>query len=231
MAQTKIVTLFLPIYLVAQDLDLDGVDDEVDECPNSSFSDIVEKNGCKSETLNREWSVNLLYGNSYFENTLSHFFQSDFKYKSVSTGIIFYKETINYLFSYEINTHNFLISTSAETNFKSEYSISSDVNYIYSDSLVIFFGYIYSSFEQSKLEYFTSKSHTFYNGISKSFGQSSFSASYSNSSPFEKDTQNLEFIATSYSLQISDWSFSISASKNIIDNSAFFYSSSIGFQY
>ena len=152
MAQKTTLIFLIPIYIYAQDLDFDGVEDKFDKCPNSSFSDIVKENGCKIENLKSEFKVNLLYGNTYFQEEFSHFFQTDIQYKSFSAGVLFFKDEIDYLFSYSFNWNKYILSLSSETNLNKNYSVSSDLTYIYSETLTIFGGYIYSSFEISKLD-------------------------------------------------------------------------------
>jgi len=230
MAQKKILVFLIPISIYAQDLDFDGVEDKFDKCPNSNFSDIVEKDGCKVENINREWNINLLYGNTYFQDSFSHFFQSDIQYKSISAGILIYQDEIDYTFSYSINWEKYILSITSETNFNQNYSISSDLTYMYSNNFTIFGGYIYSSFDISKYKYFISKSDTFFGGLSQRFGKHNFSISYSNSSPFQKESTNIQFISSSYNVQLLDWIFSFSTTQNIVD-SEIFYSSSVGFQY
>ena len=75
--------LSLTIGLLAySDSDLDGVDDKIDLCPNTPFSDLIDINGCSIKSLVSPHRFDVIYGisNSKIESvkTTSHNLQLDY---------------------------------------------------------------------------------------------------------------------------------------------------------
>ena len=47
------------------DIDLDGVDDSLDKCPNTPITDIVDENGCSVKSVIVEQYFDIIFGVSY----------------------------------------------------------------------------------------------------------------------------------------------------------------------
>ena len=59
-------TLFVSTTLFAYvDSDMDGVSDKNDKCPNTPLTDLVDKNGCSTKKLYREYHFDVVYGFNY----------------------------------------------------------------------------------------------------------------------------------------------------------------------
>ena len=78
------------------DSDLDGVDDAVDKCPNTPFTELVDINGCTTKILVSQHHYDVIVGASYSDSdyqtlnktdTLSTTLQADYYYKNFSLGI------------------------------------------------------------------------------------------------------------------------------------------------
>ena len=84
-----LLLLGLSISLLAySDYDLDGVDDKLDMCPNTQFSDLIDMNGCSVKSLVSPHHFDIIYGISISElesvQTTSQSLQVDYYYKSFS---------------------------------------------------------------------------------------------------------------------------------------------------
>jgi len=83
---TTIFTLGTPL-LAYNDQDLDGVRDEIDECPNTPFLDLVNKKGCTIKSLVSPHHYDIITGISYSNDTsdsVSSSLQFDYYYKKFS---------------------------------------------------------------------------------------------------------------------------------------------------
>jgi hypothetical protein len=90
----------------AVDTDFDGVDDTIDKCPNTPFSDLADPNGCTTSSLYTPTYYDIIIGANYassnpntLENskTYSTTFQADF-YKGNVSGQIqssYYQSDVN----------------------------------------------------------------------------------------------------------------------------------------
>ena len=76
-----------------EDFDLDGVDNKVDKCPNTPFSDLVDINGCTVKSLVSAHNFDVILGVSYSDadyqtlnktDTLASSIQADYYYKNFS---------------------------------------------------------------------------------------------------------------------------------------------------
>ncbi len=75
------------------DLDMDGVDDSIDKCPNTPLTDLVDMNGCTKKMLLSPHHFDIIIGANYSDsnygsrsqiNTYSSSFQVDYYYKNFS---------------------------------------------------------------------------------------------------------------------------------------------------
>jgi len=75
------------------DFDLDGVDDAIDRCPNTSMSELVDMNGCTIQNLEGDHHFDVVLGASYSQispttqektDTLAASIQADYYYKNFS---------------------------------------------------------------------------------------------------------------------------------------------------
>ena len=91
--------LFLAIFLISStlfayvDSDMDGVEDRVDRCPNTPFSDLVDIEGCTKKSLISPHRFDVIVGASYSDSdyqtlnttdTLASTIQLDYYYKDFS---------------------------------------------------------------------------------------------------------------------------------------------------
>jgi len=94
---SKIFLLFCVLLLLNlhaySDYDLDGVEDERDKCPNTLFSELVDKNGCAIKNLQSYHNFSIMYGLNFYQtnyatleesNTVSNLLQFDYYYKNFS---------------------------------------------------------------------------------------------------------------------------------------------------
>ncbi len=92
-----IFSLLLAFTLSAyDDFDFDGVEDSYDKCPNSSFSDLVDAQGCAISTLESAHKFDLISGISFSQNnqktltdtpTTYVTLQLEYFYKDISASI------------------------------------------------------------------------------------------------------------------------------------------------
>lgn len=87
----KIIKLFLllTITLVAySDMDMDGVDDKNDQCPNSSLTELVDLSGCTIKELKSPHHFDISVGYNYSKESNSTIstssIQADYYYKNLS---------------------------------------------------------------------------------------------------------------------------------------------------
>lgn len=75
------------------DYDMDGVEDSSDQCPNTSFNELVDIKGCTTKTLKSEHHFDIIYGLSFSEadysstsksDTLTQNLQIDYYYQNFS---------------------------------------------------------------------------------------------------------------------------------------------------
>ena len=76
-----------------EDLDMDGVEDKIDRCPNTSFNDLVDIRGCAIKSLTYEEHFDVIVGVNYSDSdyrilsqtdTFSTSVQADYYYKDFS---------------------------------------------------------------------------------------------------------------------------------------------------
>ena len=91
-----LIMLLNSLLLAYEDSDLDGVDDKVDRCPNTPFSELVDINGCTTKKLFADEYYDIIVGASYSESdsktlnktdTFSTTLQADYYYNKYSLGI------------------------------------------------------------------------------------------------------------------------------------------------
>jgi hypothetical protein len=84
--------LLLPLILSAyDDSDFDGVEDAFDKCPNSSFTDIVDKDGCSVATLTSPHSFDMIFGIAVSQNNQKTLSDTPTSYGSIQLDY-FYKD-------------------------------------------------------------------------------------------------------------------------------------------
>lgn len=78
------------------DFDLDGVDDTIDRCPNTSMTELVDMHGCTIKNLEGDHHFDVIVGASYSQvnpateektDTLSTAVQADYYYKNFSLQV------------------------------------------------------------------------------------------------------------------------------------------------
>jgi hypothetical protein len=92
-----IVLGFVSTSLFAySDLDMDGVDDSIDRCPNTPFTDLVDINGCSKKSLISPHHFDIIVGASYSDSnyvsldkttTYANSLQVDYYYKNFSIQV------------------------------------------------------------------------------------------------------------------------------------------------
>jgi len=95
----KALTIFLlcTVSLLAySDFDLDGVDDAIDRCPNTSMTELVDMHGCTIQNLEGDHHFDVIVGASYSQlspttqektDTLATSIQADYYYKDFSLQV------------------------------------------------------------------------------------------------------------------------------------------------
>ena len=94
MQKTLSVLLLSALSLLAySDYDLDGVDDTIDRCPNTSMTELVDMYGCTIKNLEGDHHFDVILGASYSQidpttqektDTLTTSIQADYYYKNFS---------------------------------------------------------------------------------------------------------------------------------------------------
>jgi len=88
-----LITLFSTILFAYEDLDMDGVDDRLDKCPNTSFNDLVDIRGCTIKSLKDDLHYDIIVGMSYADtdyqtlnkaDTFATSIQADYYYNDFS---------------------------------------------------------------------------------------------------------------------------------------------------
>ena len=94
----KALSIFLlcTLSLLAySDFDLDGVDDSIDRCPNTSMTELVDMHGCTIKNLEGNHHFDVILGASYSQispaqektDTLTASIQADYYYKNFSLQV------------------------------------------------------------------------------------------------------------------------------------------------
>jgi hypothetical protein len=60
-------SLSVTLLYAYSDLDLDGVDDSIDQCPNTPITDLVDAKGCSTESVIIEQHYDIIFGLSFGE--------------------------------------------------------------------------------------------------------------------------------------------------------------------
>lgn len=85
--------LMVPALFAYTDSDLDGVDDTIDQCPNTSIMDLVDTKGCSIESLQSQHHYDIVIGGNYSQmdyttnektDTYTSTLQVDYFYKAFS---------------------------------------------------------------------------------------------------------------------------------------------------
>ncbi|MGB5965746.1 MAG: DUF3187 domain-containing protein [Sulfurimonadaceae bacterium] len=94
MQKTLSVFLLCTLSLLAySDFDMDGVDDAIDRCPNTSMTELVDMHGCTIKNLEGDHHFDIILGASYSQinpttqqktDTLTTTVQADYYYKNFS---------------------------------------------------------------------------------------------------------------------------------------------------
>jgi hypothetical protein len=86
MERLLFILLLNVLHVFAVDSDLDGVDNTLDRCKNTSFGDLIDEFGCTKKTLFTETAYDIIVGANYSDtnyntlekaNTLTTTFQAD----------------------------------------------------------------------------------------------------------------------------------------------------------
>ncbi len=85
--------MMVPLLFAYVDSDLDGVDDDVDQCPNTPIMDLVDIRGCGIESLVSPHHYDIIVGGNYSQvdyttnektDTFTTMLQVDYFYKNIS---------------------------------------------------------------------------------------------------------------------------------------------------
>ena len=134
------------------DIDLDGVEDSKDLCPNSKITDIVDKNGCVIETLNfkEKPHIDILLGYSIKEYS---------NYTSKYANLYF-------TYSYKDYAFNLYLTDDKDNDIETSisYKLSRDnIIYTFTSGLYI------PTTSDNRVDYFTRLNMTYLNSISTIF--------------------------------------------------------------
>jgi len=96
--KTTLWLLFFHAALYAfTDLDMDGVDDSIDRCPNTRITELVDKSGCSVESLADQHHFDVIMGIGYSQynyvsnektDTITTSLQADYYYKQFTLQVI-----------------------------------------------------------------------------------------------------------------------------------------------
>lgn len=94
MQKILFLLLTISVSLIAySDYDMDGVDDKIDQCPNTPFSDLVDTGGCTIKSLESAHHFDIIFGINFSQtsyetmentDTFSQSLQLDYYYKNFS---------------------------------------------------------------------------------------------------------------------------------------------------
>ena len=97
MQKALIIFLLCTVSLLAySDFDLDGVDDIIDRCPNTSMTELVDMHGCTIQNIEGNHHFDVILGASYSQlspttqektDTLAASVQADYYYKDFSIQV------------------------------------------------------------------------------------------------------------------------------------------------
>ncbi|WP_428738339.1 transporter [Sulfurimonas sp.] len=87
--QILLLLLSFNTLLLANDADFDGVEDDVDKCPNTAFSDLVDKTGCKVDTTISNHHFDIILGYSQSKEKESDT-TSEYTYNSKLVNLDYY---------------------------------------------------------------------------------------------------------------------------------------------
>jgi hypothetical protein len=121
--------MLLKTLMAYEDSDIDGVEDAIDLCPNTSFDKLVDEDGCPE--------------NERYLGVLSFQIGNDISFDEISNNINNY----NFFSNYQYNNWNISLSNSNQTSYDSNNNASTSQGDIYLSS-----GYLFSNdFFQTRL--------------------------------------------------------------------------------
>jgi len=148
-----LISLLFVNLLAAVDSDMDGVDNDVDRCPNTPFFELVDKTGCTTEkiALKEEYHYDIMLGVGYVEmnngesDTLVSF-MADYYYKdfivtlftqSYSQNNAYAGNDLYLLVNYKLTLDHFTIKfgpgmvlpIASESSNKTDYFFNVNLNY------------------------------------------------------------------------------------------------------
>ena len=189
--------------LAFEDFDLDGVEDVLDDCPNTLITDLVDINGCTIKSLSTPHHFDIIIGESYAQEDDIDIYatnlQIDYYYKQFSFQVstsYSSEDNTNYLVAYyNFNPiQNLKIRVGAGLIIETDFIASTSISYSL-DKLNIFGGYNLTTVEDDKnIKYQDINSFNIGLGfypMKKLY--SSFS--YNNSTSKYKDVENIENIS------------------------------------
>jgi len=166
-----ILVILLSNIVFALDNDFDGVEDNLDKCLYSKFTDIVDKDGCKTKSLvsNHHFDIVLGYKNSsdsvsdtttvsqkigyYYDDISLALYSSQYDYISSSNTNLNgnddyyfatnYKIRQNSSLSYSLGVGASIPSSSSSTN-KNDYTVSSSIYKRFNKRINLFTGISYT---------------------------------------------------------------------------------------
>ncbi len=221
----RLIKLFLVLsisLLAYSDMDMDGVDDRVDKCPNTPLTELVDLSGCTIKKLVSPHHFDISLGAKYIENkdvkidTTS--IQLDYYYKDLSFNLYssyFSRDMYNkkdsgvdntYLNGYykfkATNRLSFKIGggvsfpTYDSSNNRLDYTLSSYINYYY-NSFSILGGVGYTVIGDKNTDSTIYKNSTFYNiGVGYYFNNILYSTlTYNSVSSIYTNSDNIKNIS------------------------------------
>jgi len=240
-----IFLVLLSTFAFGVDNDFDGVEDNVDKCLNSKFTDIVNKDGCKIKSLVSSHHFDIVLGykkttnsNSdtitisqkvgyYYNNISLGLYSSQFDYTSDiytnSSGNDDYYFSSNYKIkqnnslSYNLGMGFSIPSSNSSTN-KIDYTLSSSVFKKSSKKLSLFAGVSYTIVNDTNTSTTTyQNSYAYYLGSSYNLTyNTNISLQYNMSTSKYENNENINTLYLNSSYYInSHWFTQVSLSKQI----------------
>jgi hypothetical protein len=244
----RLITFFLlfSISLIAyNDMDMDGVEDKDDQCPNTSLTELVDLTGCTIKELKSPHHFDISIGHRYTKNSNIKInttsIQADYFYKNLSLQLAtscFNREVYNKKDSGLNNTYingyyqlraterllfrvggGVSLPTYDESNNKSDYTLATYGTYRY-NNLSILGGVGYTLIGDSDTNRTSYNNTLFYNfGIGYYLSSMLYSSiSYNNSSSIYNSIEDIETISLYNYYKIDEnWFLNISYNHGLND--------------
>ena len=222
----RLITLFLILsisLLAYSDMDMDGVDDEVDKCPNTPLIELVDLSGCTIKKLVSPHHFDISLGVNHIENSNIKIdttsIEFDYYYKDLSLSLYssyfnrdiynekesgvddtyidgYYNIKATDRLSFKIGGSVALPTYNSDNN-RVDYTLSSYINYYYNNNLSVLGGVGYTVIGDNDTNTTIYKNSLFYSiGLGYYFNDSFYSSlTYNSASSIYKNSDDIKNIS------------------------------------